>query len=629
MKRINTLILILTLLTGSAFAQPFGENLMFTANMSGAEEVPSVPTAARGVAVAILSPNLDTLCITSSWNGLSGPAVLAHVHMAPPGQSGPPVIDLTPFISVDGNQLGTTITGAALTPQVIESFLKGEYYINVHTDSFPTGEIRGQFRPEVEETFVARMNGQEQVPPTASTGRGLALFQLSMDKQLLRFHVINIGLTGNTFTVDLHEGTPGSNGPVLFDLTPFAINLSNSYVVGTVDSSDATFDGLVNSLISGNAYVDVHTDSSLNGEIRGQLQRARGITFWTKMDNAQEVPPAISTNGLGLGYFSLSPAMDSLHYTCVFGGLSGIPTMAHLHTAPPGVSGSVAVDLSDGLIGALALDGVVSGPNVNTGLLRDMLKGNIYVNIHTPIDPDGELRGQLIPTARTGYTFVLDGEGLNPPVTTDGYGFGYVSIDPMQSIGQYSFVYGGVNSDITNATFNYGPTGVSGPWFFETAPFISDNYATGYWFASDTVTPLLPGLAQTLYNDSVYFLINTLDNPVGELRGQLMSGLVCNAFETDTATAIFPSIDYDRELNVYPNPADADGLVTARYVSQSNVSAVITLHDMLGKKVYEQRVNVLQGTNSFKIDLSSFGQGVYTVRLNVGEHQYTQRVTKQ
>ncbi len=67
---------------------------------------------------------------------------MAHFHgPAKKGQNGPVVIWLTK----QGSPPTNPITGSTtLTPEQAQQFTAGEWYINVHTQSHPAGEIRGQ-----------------------------------------------------------------------------------------------------------------------------------------------------------------------------------------------------------------------------------------------------------------------------------------------------------------------------------------------------------------------------------------------------------------------------------------------------------------------------------------------------
>jgi hypothetical protein len=77
-------------------------------------------------------------------------------------------------------------------------------------------------------------------------------------------------------------------------------------------------------------------------------------------------------------------------------GLSGRATEAHFHNGAPGVAGPVIMDLTDHIDvnedGNLLIEGSESTDDEFLDALR---AGNIYVNVHTDLNPDGELRGQV------------------------------------------------------------------------------------------------------------------------------------------------------------------------------------------------------------------------------------------
>jgi hypothetical protein len=148
-------------------------------------------------------------------------------------------------------------------------------------------------------------------------------------------------------------------------------------------------------LISGNIYINVITEGYFSGEIRGQLTSDVPVHLYANLDGSQEVPP-VSTIGSGEGWFTLSGDGDSLQYNVTAYNLSGTVSAAHFHKAPFGAAGPVVKPITftgDSLSAGwwTAKDSIALTPQ----LVADLLGGYLYVNVHTPAHPAGEIRGQI------------------------------------------------------------------------------------------------------------------------------------------------------------------------------------------------------------------------------------------
>ena len=127
--------------TGAANAA----SLSFKVPLSGAESVPPIDTSGTGTANLTYDPATRVLTWDISYSGLSSPVTMAHFHgPAKKGENAKPVI----WITTQGKTPTNPIKGSAtLTPEQAQQFLAGEWYANVHTESHPAGEIRGQVIP--------------------------------------------------------------------------------------------------------------------------------------------------------------------------------------------------------------------------------------------------------------------------------------------------------------------------------------------------------------------------------------------------------------------------------------------------------------------------------------------------
>ena len=73
-----------------------------------------------------------------------------------------------------------------------------------------------------------------------------------------------------------------------------------------------------------------------------------------------------------------------------FARLTGPATMAHIHIGKPGKAGNVMVALC-----GPCKDGKRGKANVTNAQLKTIRAGAAYVNLHTKMNPAGEIRGQV------------------------------------------------------------------------------------------------------------------------------------------------------------------------------------------------------------------------------------------
>ena len=105
--------------------------------LSGSEEVPPVKTKASGSGNILITPNKT---VSGSIRTIGVAATMAHIHSGAPGQNGPVVIPL----AKTGDNVWSVPDGAKLPDAAYKDFEAGRLYVNVHSDAYPGGEIRGQ-----------------------------------------------------------------------------------------------------------------------------------------------------------------------------------------------------------------------------------------------------------------------------------------------------------------------------------------------------------------------------------------------------------------------------------------------------------------------------------------------------
>jgi len=80
------------------------------------------------------------------WTGLTGDFSGAHIHQAVAGENGPVVFSLVPF--VEGNEA----EGSWEVPDsLVGALMSGGLYVNVHSTTYPGGELRAQIGCEFDD----------------------------------------------------------------------------------------------------------------------------------------------------------------------------------------------------------------------------------------------------------------------------------------------------------------------------------------------------------------------------------------------------------------------------------------------------------------------------------------------
>ncbi len=610
-KLFFTIITSIIGFTASAFQ--FGDKLLLSAKLTGDQEVPAVVTNAIGVASFLFSENHDSLCVNVTVTGLSGAITQAHIHTGDVGVSGPVLKDLT--TNVSGTTIKAVITGADLSTH-LQDYLSGKLYLNVHTDANPDGEIRGQIYLETDWSYVTTINASQVVPLSTSLGYGLGIFNLSKDSSTLKYNVVIQGLNEAITEVHLNYGTIGKNGGVAADLTP---SLNNGFnVIGDIDNPSAA---LIDSLTHGKVYIDFSTATHPIGtELRGQLMnQSKYLYFDAYLNGLQEVP-VINTPAFAVASVMLSAAYDTVFYDVVSNGLTGPITAAHFHAGAPGASGSAVIDILPGLA-ENRITGKIYGSALTADFIKKLITGNLYINLHTAINPDGEIRGQVYRLARQGYTLNLNGVQETPPVTTNAKGSGIVSIDREGGNAHFMIVTDGLTPDA--AHFHKQIAGQSGGVMFDLFPYHVNGGTFGYW-KSDNAVPFTLAVANAFDSDSVYANFHTPANPNGEIRGQAIKYGECY---NDVSTGITDEItSIEGGLLLYPNPVE--DLLNISFKSDVQFTARLEIVDVLGKQIYADNFSAQAGNNLRSVFVNKFKNGIYFVRLQTDKGQTIQRFVK-
>lgn len=138
---VSASVLGVSLWTGSLLAAPQSIKV----SLSGSQQVPAVETAGKGMADIKYDPATREVSWTITYSGLSGPVTMAHFH-GPADKGANAGVQI--WLSKQGSPADSPIKGkTTLTPEQAKDFSAGKWYVNLHTQAHPGGEIRGQVMP--------------------------------------------------------------------------------------------------------------------------------------------------------------------------------------------------------------------------------------------------------------------------------------------------------------------------------------------------------------------------------------------------------------------------------------------------------------------------------------------------
>jgi hypothetical protein len=233
------------------------------------------------------------------------------------------------------------------------------------------------------------MNGAQEVPsPTGDVSNARGTFSATVTRSdtgaSVSWQMSFSGLTANAIAAHIHTGATGSPGPVVLALC----GPCTSPASGTGNLTDAALQAVE----AGTAYVNIHTPTNAAGEIRGQLATTADVS--TKLTSRQEVPKAKGNVKRATGSFTGTVAKlgttGTIAWRLRFSKLTGRAIAAHIHVGPVGRAGPVAVALC-----GPCRNGQRGTANLTAATLAGLEAGRVYVNIHTPKNPGGEIRGQI------------------------------------------------------------------------------------------------------------------------------------------------------------------------------------------------------------------------------------------
>lgn len=266
-------------LRGQLRAEPIAPGESFEVELAGENQVPSVASPAFGTMTVNVFEN--TLTINGTFENLSSPLEVignssAHVHEGGLDESGPVVfdIDVTPGAE---DLSGTFQLTVELTEEQLEAFEEGRYYVNIHTENYPAGELRGQLIEDAPQFGFIVWEMQTELSPedhahavdTDATGFMTAVVREGRNLVLSgSFENLSSSLTEiEGSSAHVHRGAAGEAGEIVFNVEVLSGDGFSGTFYQERTLTEEEFGWLQGELL----YLNIHTEQYPAGELRGQL----------------------------------------------------------------------------------------------------------------------------------------------------------------------------------------------------------------------------------------------------------------------------------------------------------------------------------------------------------------------
>lgn len=373
-------------------------------------------------------------------------------------------------------------------------------------------------------TALSPLAARQVIPPTPSAATGQADLSVNLVDGTLTGSVTLTGMQATQ--AEIRHGYAGEKGALIVtleqgaDATQWNVPADTQLAMADVSSFEA-----------GELYV-LAVEAAPDDVIRGQLLPSGIEMVLEDLEGSQEVPEVVS-GGTGIGAATVNTQSHLGQFHANVAGTASAVIAGHIHQAFAGHNGAVIIPFQEDMM-VPAGDPVhwfAADVQLTDEQYAALLAGELYFNMHTPDNPLGELRGQVVPTGLE--LFFTDLSGLQ--VVGDGITIQAVNTvasakasTTLDTAAQSLTVY--VNtSQLDDAaqgdvTINQAPQGQNGPAVItlDAEPNDDDpgDNNVRRWFKQNQT--LTAAQYTAFVNQGLYANVATPAFPVGEVRGQLL-----------------------------------------------------------------------------------------------------------
>ena len=237
----------------------------YSVKVNAANEIPANARTENGTgSLKIFSDNSISFNIVLSNFTVSDTIKAAHIHLGNPVNNGGVVVGFVVTATA-----GTMEGKATNVRQTLVDSLKNntaEFYVNIHTAQFPGGLARGQVGKNILQAYNVVLSGLNEPTPVITTATGTAFVRINEDNKLIsRIAITGLEAADTLRFAHIHIGATGFNGPVITNLADTKLNFETTEI-RTISA------GLADSIATRLVYVNVHSNFSPGGKLRGQIR---------------------------------------------------------------------------------------------------------------------------------------------------------------------------------------------------------------------------------------------------------------------------------------------------------------------------------------------------------------------
>lgn len=381
--------------------------------------------------------------------------------------------------------------------------------------------------------YSVLLSGSQEMPPVESDGTGDATVLVDPAQAQIVVQLNVSDVTGLT-AVHIHVGNVGQTGPVIFTLATAAFTNPLIKVLRPTDLTLQPSQGVnnfadaMNAIKAGKAYINVHTTTNPDGEIRGALGPQ---TLKVLLSGGQEIP-AVTTSASGTATVEIDGALSQVAVTLDGSNLVGM-TGAYIRLGKPGrigpailtVSGQpfttpLTKTLTETEFTASPVDGIDEFPDA----VNAILSGHAYLEVQTAVHAEGEIRGHI--GAALLSVASLRGDQEVPAVTSTATGTGTLTMNGQQDelIATLSTTS---LANITGAQIHVGAPGANGPVIFPLATQAFTSPLKKTLKTADLTAQPGSGVAnfadavKAILSGKTFFNVRSTAHSAGEVRGHL------------------------------------------------------------------------------------------------------------